>query len=80
MSTMRQARRTTARRVAAVAQQIAYSEYMHAQAALDAECFTDDGDDGYPRTCRACDGDGGDRYSDYLFECEHCGGTGREEW
>lgn len=30
--------------------------------------------------CRACDGDGRDRYSDYLFECEHCGGTGREEW
>jgi DnaJ-class molecular chaperone len=45
--------------------------------ALDAECFTDDGDDG-PRACRACDGDGSDPMTDYVLECPHCGGTGRE--
>jgi len=47
----------------------------------DAECFTDDGsewDDGGIGPCRACDGDGRDKWSDYAFECEHCGGTGRE--
>lgn len=79
MPTMRTTRRTKAHASARLQKAYAYSEYMHAQAALDAECFTDEGSD-HPRSCRACDGDGRDRYSDHLLECEHCGGTGREGW
>jgi DnaJ-class molecular chaperone len=80
MPSQRQSRRTKAHASARVQKAIAYSEFMHAQAALDSAWFTDDGDDGYPRSCRACDGDGRDKWNDYLFECERCGGTGREGW
>jgi hypothetical protein len=72
---MRQSRRTKAHASARQQQAYAYSEHMHAQAALDAECFTDDGDD-TPRTCSACEGEV--MWNGWSFECPHCGGTGRE--
>ena len=74
---MRHTRRLKAHASARLQQAQAYSERMHALHALEDEF---DPDDRFDRACPACDGDGGDRYSDYLFECEHCGGTGREEW
>jgi hypothetical protein len=84
MPTMRQTRRAIARRVAAIAQQIAYSEHMHAQAALDDDFDGWDGDDAYVRdrdlTCRHCDGTGGDRWNDGIMPCEHCDGEGYEWW
>jgi DnaJ-class molecular chaperone len=80
---MRQSRRLKAHASARLQHAHAYSEHMHAQAALDAECFTDDGsdrDDGGIGPCRTCDGDGRDKWNDYAMECPHCGGTGREGW
>jgi hypothetical protein len=80
MPTLRESRRLKAHASARLQKARAYSEHMNALHALEDEFDHDDHDDRFGRVCPACDGDGGDRYSDYLFECEHCGGTGREEW
>jgi len=37
----------------------------------------DDCDDDEDDTCPDCDGDGGDKWCDYILECPTCGGTGR---
>jgi len=31
----------------------------------------------FDNTCPDCDGDGGDKWCDYILECPTCGGTGR---
>ena len=82
MPAMRQARRASAHRVAAVAMQIAHSERMHAQFALDDDFDYWDGDDGPARdlTCSHCDGSGGDPWNDGITPCEHCDGEGYEWW
>ena len=53
-----------------------YSEFMHAQGALD------DWDDCEPRdtACRYCGGTGGDPWNDGITPCEHCDGEGYEWW
>lgn len=72
----RQAARTTHQVAKAKAQQ-EYSEYMHAQAALDDDCWDDQERD---TTCRHCHGTGGDPWNDGITPCEHCDGEGYEWW
>ncbi len=69
----------TARHIERAADQQAYSEFMHAQAALEDEF--DDSDD-YRRdlTCSHCSGTGGDPWNDGILPCEHCDGEGYEWW
>jgi hypothetical protein len=73
MATMRQARRLKAHASA----RLQRSGITMLWPALDAECFTDEGDDA-PRTCSACEGEV--MWDGWSFECPHCGGTGREGW
>lgn len=37
----------------------------------------DDEDDATDGACPACDGDGRDKWNDYILPCSSCGGTGR---
>ena len=69
----------TSRHLQRAAEQQAYSEAMHAQAALEDEF--DDGD-GYHGnvTCSHCSGTGGDPWNDGITPCEHCDGEGYEWW
>lgn len=79
MPAMRTSRRTKAHASARLQKAYAYSEHMHAQAALDDEYW--DGDDiDRDLTCRHCDGTGGDRWNDGILPCEHCDGEGYEWW
>lgn len=77
MPALRQIRRTKAHATARTAMQIAYSEAMHAQAALDDD-WDGDGDPVRDRTCRYCGGDGGNPWDDYISECPQCLGEGVE--
>lgn len=55
-----------------------YSEFMHAQAAMD-----DDWDGEFePRdaTCSHCSGTGGDPWNDGITPCEFCDGEGYRWW
>lgn len=68
----------TARHLAKAKAEQEYSEYMHAQAALD-----DDWDGEFePRdtTCHYCSGTGGDPWNDGITPCDHCDGEGYEWW
>jgi predicted amidophosphoribosyltransferase len=71
MATMRQARRLKAHASA----RLQRSGITMLWPALDAECFTDEGDDA-PRTCSVCEGE----VKSDDDACPHCGGTGREGW
>lgn len=68
----------TARHLAKAKAEQEYSEYMHAQAALDDDW---DGDfEQRDRTCHYCSGSGGDPWNDGILPCEHCDGEGYEWW
>lgn len=42
--------------------------------------FHDDDGEAHDRTCRECDGTGGDRWNDGILPCPACDGEGYEWW
>jgi hypothetical protein len=75
------------RHVAATAQRLVraraaqeYSEYMHAQAAMDDDWWEYDDSQERDLTCRACSGTGGDPWNDGITPCERCDGEGYQWW
>jgi hypothetical protein len=42
--------------------------------------FHDDDGEVHDRTCRECDGTGGDRWNDGILPCPACDGQGYEWW
>lgn len=71
----------TAYRLARAKAEQLYSEYMHAQAAMD-DWYDDwDGESGRRDiTCSECSGTGGDRWNDFITPCQFCDGEGVRWW
>lgn len=74
-------RRQAARTVRSAAAYTSFATELLFVNELGVETFFHD-DDGtvHDRTCRFCDGTGGDRWNDGVLPCEHCDGEGYEWW